>query len=90
MIIISIYIIAISIILVTYRIIKGPTVFDRILGVNIIGTKTIILLCLISYYDNKLHFLDIALGFTLLNFIGIIAILRYLIAVKIHNERKNN
>ena len=64
--------------LTLYRAIAGPTVIDRIMGVNVIGTKTTILLVLIgSLYHRVDMFVDIALAYALLNFIVTIGASRY-------------
>lgn len=53
------------------RAVIGPTILDRILGGNVIGTKTTVLLLLIGLlYDNLGMFVDIALAYALLNFIA--------------------
>ena len=53
------------------RAIIGPTILDRILGGNVIGTKTTVLLLLIGLlYDNLGMFVDIAIAYALLNFIA--------------------
>lgn len=53
------------------RTIIGPTILDRILGGNVIGTKTTTLLLLIGLlYENLAMFVDIALAYALLNFIA--------------------
>jgi multicomponent Na+:H+ antiporter subunit F len=71
--------IVIGILAVLYRVILGPTLLDRLLAVNVIGTKTIVLLCLIGFvYGRPDMFLDIALAYALINFIATIAVLRYL------------
>ena len=54
----------------------GPTVFDRILALNMFGTKTVLLIALISFFTGRPDFLDLALVYALINFIGVIAILR--------------
>ncbi len=64
-------------VLVLYRAIKGPRVFDRVLSVNVIGTKTVILVALIGYAFGRPHFLDIAIVYALINFIATIAFLKY-------------
>ena len=67
---------------VVYRLIVGPTVLDRVMAVNVIGTKTIVLLALIGFfYGRPEMFLDIALLYSLINFIATIAVLRYLEAL---------
>ena len=63
--------------LVLVRALKGPTVYDRILAVNIFGTKTVLLLALLAFISGRLDVLDIALAYALMNFIGVIAALRF-------------
>lgn len=61
-----------------HRTIHGPTAIDRIMGVNVIGTKTTILLLIIgTIYHRVDMFVDIALAYALLNFIVTIAAARY-------------
>lgn len=62
-----------------YRIITGPTALDRIVAVNVIGTKTAVLLVIIGVVFQKVEmFVDFALAYALLNFTGSIAAARYL------------
>ena len=64
---------------VLYRIIVGPTAIDRVVAINIIGTKTAVLLVIIgALFDNVGMFVDFALAYALLNFIGSLAASRYL------------
>ena len=56
----------------------GPTVFDRILALNMFGTKTVLLIAVISFLTRRPDFLDLALVYALLNFIGVIAVLRFM------------
>jgi multicomponent Na+:H+ antiporter subunit F len=61
-----------------YRVIAGPTVFDRLVGLNGIGTKTILLLVLIGALYGQLDMvIDIALGYALLNFVAALASAKY-------------
>ena len=64
--------------MVLYRVIKGPTLLDRLLSASMIGTKTIILLALVGFMYGRPEFLDIALVYALINFVAAIAILAYL------------
>jgi multicomponent Na+:H+ antiporter subunit F len=64
-------------ILVLYRAIQGPRIYDRILAVNVIGTKTVVLLALIGFIYERPHFLDLALVYALINFIATVAFLKY-------------
>ena len=62
-----------------YRVVKGPTVFDRMVGVGVVGTKTVILLCLVGHAYGRLDmFLDIAIAYAMLNFLGAIIVSKYL------------
>ena len=63
--------------LVLVRAIIGPTIYDRILAVNAFGTKTVLLLALLAFISGRLDVLDIALAYALINFIGVIAVLRF-------------
>jgi multicomponent Na+:H+ antiporter subunit F len=63
--------------LVLARAILGPTVYDRILAVNIFGTKTVLLIALLAFISGRLDVLDIALAYALINFISVIAVLRF-------------
>ena len=61
-----------------YRGIAGPTVMDRLVGVNAIGSKTVAMLLLIGLIYQRLDmFVDIALAYAMLNFIAVIAAARY-------------
>ncbi len=62
----------------TYRSLAGPTVLDRLVGVNAIGSKTIVMLILIGLiYERVDMFVDIALAYAMLNFIAVLAASRY-------------
>ncbi len=62
-----------------YRIVVGPTAIDRIVAVNVIGTKTTVLLVFIGMIFGRVEmFVDFALTYALLNFIGSLAAARYL------------
>ncbi len=59
------------------RAILGPTVYDRIMAVNMFGTKTVLLIALLGFIAGRPEFLDIALVYALINFIGTIAMLKF-------------
>jgi multicomponent Na+:H+ antiporter subunit F len=62
-----------------FRVVRGPTVFDRLLGLNGISTKAIILLVIIgSSYERLGLFVDIAVGYGLLNLVGALAATKFL------------
>ena len=60
------------------RAIVGPTVYDRILAVNMFGTKTVLIIALVGFLAGRPDFLDISLLYALINFIGTIAVLKFL------------
>ena len=55
----------------------GPGIYDRILAVNMFGTKTVLFIALYGFLTDRPEFLDIALVYTLINFIGVIAVLNF-------------
>ncbi|HCS27101.1 MAG TPA: pH regulation protein F [Spongiibacteraceae bacterium] len=59
------------------RALLGPTIYDRILAVNLFGTKTVLLIAVLGFLFGRPEFLDIALIYALINFISVIAVLRY-------------
>ncbi len=59
------------------RAFKAPTVYDRILGVNMFGTKTVLFIAVGGYMMGRPDFLDIAIVYALINFIGMVAVLRF-------------
>ncbi len=59
------------------RLLAGPTVYDRVLAVNMFGTKTVMLIALFGFLTERPEFLDIAIAYALINFIGTIAILKF-------------
>ena len=59
------------------RAMLGPTVYDRVLAVNMFGTKTVLLVAVIAYLAGRPDFLDLALAYALINFIGILAVLEF-------------
>ncbi len=73
---------AITAILVTMlmalaRSIKGPTIYDRILAINSGGTATVLFIAALGFLMGRPDFLDIALAYALINFIGTLAILKF-------------
>jgi|TARA_Y100000588_G_scaffold123396_1_gene135226 multicomponent Na+:H+ antiporter subunit F len=67
-----------AVLLSLYRVVVGPHIIDRIIGVNVIGTKTIAVIVLTGYLFNRVEFfIDIAFVYALINFIGTLAFSRY-------------
>ncbi|NEV62639.1 monovalent cation/H+ antiporter complex subunit F [Thiorhodococcus minor] len=60
------------------RAFRGPSICDRILAVNMIGTKTVLLIAVYGFLSGRPDFLDIAITYALINFVGVIAALKFI------------
>lgn len=69
--------ILITMVLAVIRALMGPTVYDRVLAVNVFGTKTVLLLSVIAFLNGRPDFLDLALAYALINMVGILAVLEF-------------
>jgi len=67
----------VTMILTLGRALAGPTLFDRLLAVNSFGTKTVLLIAAAGFLAGRPEFLDIALVYALINFLGTIAVLKF-------------
>ncbi|MBW2740997.1 MAG: pH regulation protein F [Deltaproteobacteria bacterium] len=66
------------VLLCLYRVVYGPTIIDRIVGVGAIGTKTLVLLAFMGFIYGRIEmFLDIIMVYAILNFIGTLAAAKY-------------
>lgn len=63
--------------LAVWRALAGPTVFDRLLAANAVGTGTILVLALFGFLTGRPEFLDIGILYALLNMIGTFAVLKF-------------
>ena len=59
------------------RALLGPTVYDRVLAVNMFGTKTVLIIAVVGFLTGRPDFLDLALLYALINFIGTLAVLKF-------------
>jgi multicomponent Na+:H+ antiporter subunit F len=64
-------------VVVLYRAVRGPTMQDRVIAVNVLGTNTVVILALLSAALDVPSFLDIALVYALLNFLVAVAISKF-------------
>ena len=69
--------ILVSMALAMSRAMLGPTVYDRVLAVNTIGTKTVVLIAVLGFLNGRPEFLDLCLVYALINFIGTLAVLKF-------------
>jgi multicomponent Na+:H+ antiporter subunit F len=64
-------------VLALVRALLGPSVYDRVLAVNVFGTKTVLLLSVMAFLNGRPDFLDLALAYALINMVGILAVLEF-------------
>ena len=69
--------IVLATLMAVWRIIRGPTTSDRVVGLDAATTITMVLLILIGFFSNRYIFLDVALVYGVLAFLGVVAIARY-------------
>lgn len=70
------------------RALAGPTIYDRVLAVNLFGSKTVLLICVIDTLAGSGAYLDIALVYALINYLGVIAMLRFYQPVDTQSESR--
>lgn len=69
---------ALVMLLSLYRVIAGPSVFDRLTGLGLIGSKTIVLLVVLGAWNERIDlYVDIALSYGLISFVGTLALAKY-------------
>ncbi len=61
-----------------YRAVKGPSAADRLIAINVIGTKTIVLILMISLVFRENYFVDVALVYALISFVASVVIANYI------------
>ena len=67
----------VAMLLAIVRAVLGPTIYDRILAVNVFGTKALLLIAVLGFLTDRPEFLDIAIVYALINFIATIAIMKF-------------
>ena len=67
--------ILVTMVLALVRALLGPSVYDRVLAVNVFGTKTVLLLSVMAFLNGRPDFLDLALAYALINLVGSLAVL---------------
>lgn len=69
--------IMVTMVLAMVRAFMGPTAYDRLLAANLFGTKTVLLIALGGHALSWSGFLDVALLYAMVNFVGTIAVMRF-------------
>ena len=73
---IAVFVLIFTTLLCLYRTLRGPTIWDRVLAINVIGTKTVIILVFIGFIYQNL-FLDVAIAYAMINFVATIAVSQF-------------
>ena len=83
---ISAGIILLAILLATIRFVKGPSVFDRIISIDLMTIASMALIVLISFFMDRVIYLDVAIVYGILSFVGVIILARYI--EDVHKRKK--
>ena len=67
-----------TMLLILIRALLGPSVYDRILAINLFGTKTVLFVSVLGFFNGRPDFLDLGLTYALINFIGTITVLKFM------------
>ncbi len=78
---------AVAICFCLLRAILGPRVTDRIISINLIGTKIIILICVLAYYIGEQYLIDVALVYALISFLAVVVLMNVYLAS--YNRKKS-
>ncbi|GAB3678248.1 monovalent cation/H+ antiporter complex subunit F [Salinisphaera aquimarina] len=70
--------VAVTMLLLLIRALLGPSAYDRILAINLFGTKTVLFVAVLGFLNGRPEFLDLGLIYALINFIGTIAVLKFM------------
>ena len=73
-----ILILVLNVFLCIYRAVMGPKAWDRVVAINVIGTKTIVIIILLGLVFDSLYFIDVALVYALFNFMLTVALSKYI------------
>jgi multicomponent Na+:H+ antiporter subunit F len=74
----SIIFLSITIFVCMFRAIKGPSAADRLIAVNVIGTKVIVLILIVSFILHETYFVDVAIVYALISFLSSIIIAKFI------------
>ena len=73
----AIFAVGLSMLVILLRLFAGPTLYDRVLALNTFGSCTVLFIAVVGFLFERPEFLDIALLYALINFVGTIAVLKF-------------
>lgn len=74
----SIVFLSLTVMICSYRAIKGPKATDRLIAINVIGTKTVVIICIIAFILKETYFIDVVLVYALISFVSSLVIARHI------------
>jgi len=74
----SILFLSVTIFICMFRAVKGPSAADRLIAINVIGTKTIVLILIVSFLIHETYFVDVAIVYALISFLSSIIIAKFI------------
>ena len=84
------FVLLMCVMILLYRVYLGPTLYDRVIAVNSIGTLAVLIIGVVGFLTSRPDFLDIALLYALINFIGTVAILKFFRYKMVDKDEKLN
>lgn len=77
--IITMFFLAIAMTITLFRMIIGPTLWDRLMALNLMAAKTVMLITLYGVYKNNIFLLDVSMTYGIIGFLGITLLCRFLL-----------
>lgn len=77
---ITLFLLVLAMVLSFVRLIQGKTLWDRILMLNLISTKVILFICVLSVYLNQMVLLDIAISYGIIGFLTMTLLSKFIMA----------
>lgn len=74
----SVVFLAATVMLCSFRAIKGPKATDSLVAINVIGTKTVVIICILSFVLKETYFVDVVLVYALISFVSTLVIVRHI------------
>ena len=84
----ALIVLALMVILTFVRVIKGPRLADRVVGVNVIGTLTIMMICILAVMLSEGYLLDVALIYAMISFLAVIVLTKIYLGVYLERTER--
>ncbi|MBO4324471.1 MAG: sodium:proton antiporter [Lachnospiraceae bacterium] len=84
----AIMFLAVIMLAVLFRAVKGPEIVDRIVAVNMLGTLTIMIICILAVKLAQGYLLDVAIIYAMISFLAVVILTRIYLGVYLERERR--